>query len=67
MNWCCTLKTALSDIEVDSEEIEKRTLRSVPGHSSDKDYEFGVLCEFAYKVSCLLHVYSISFLESNNI
>ena len=50
VNWCCHLKTALSDIEVDSDDIEKRELRSVPGHDADKEYEFGVLCEFAYKV-----------------
>lgn len=48
VNWSCTLKSAISDIEVDKVELSGRTLLSVPGHK-DK-VEFGVLISFAYKV-----------------
>jgi valyl-tRNA synthetase len=57
VNWSCTLKTALSDIEVDNVEISGSTMlpdpngpvKKLPGHSGVKAYEFGVLVEFAYK------------------
>ena len=49
VNWCCQLRTAISDIEVEYIDIEGRTLRKVPGHG-DKLYEFGCLTEFAYPV-----------------
>lgn len=32
VNWSCALKTAVSDIEVEFEDIEKATLISVPGY-----------------------------------
>ncbi|KAG8190395.1 hypothetical protein JTE90_022038 [Oedothorax gibbosus] len=48
VNWSCTLKSAISDIEVDKLELTGRTLLSVPGHK-DKA-EFGVLVSFAYPV-----------------
>jgi valyl-tRNA synthetase len=32
VNWCCTLKTAISDIEVEHIDIEKRTMLAVPGY-----------------------------------
>eukprot|EP01132_Coremiostelium_polycephalum_P010887 gene10887-13337_t len=48
VNWSCTLKTAISDIEVDFKDLEKHTKLSVPGHSGQ--YDFGVLFEFAYPV-----------------
>ncbi|KAG5898092.1 hypothetical protein JTB14_001795 [Gonioctena quinquepunctata] len=48
VNWSCTLKSAISDIEVDKVEISGRTFLSVPGYE-DK-VEFGVLVHFAYKV-----------------
>jgi len=48
VNWCCKLQTALSDVEVEYEDLDKPTLLSVPGH--DGKYEFGVLIQFAYKV-----------------
>lgn len=48
VNWSCKLNTAISDIEVDHIQIEKRTKLKVPGHQGE--YEFGVLTEFAYKV-----------------
>ncbi|GFR43813.1 hypothetical protein Agub_g4939 [Astrephomene gubernaculifera] len=46
VNWCCRLKTAVSDIEVDYIDIPKRTLMNVPGYS--EPVEFGVLTSFAY-------------------
>ncbi len=33
VNWCCRLKTAVSDIEVDYVDIPKRTLMTVPGYT----------------------------------
>lgn len=49
VNWSCTLKSAISDLEVENMPLTGRTLLSVPGHG-DKKYEFGVLISFAYKV-----------------
>ena len=48
VNWSCTLKSAISDIEVDKVEVPGRTLMAVPGYK-DK-VEFGVIISFAYKV-----------------
>ena len=48
VNWSCTLKSAISDIEVDKIEIPGRTFLSVPGYT--EKVEFGVLVSFAYKV-----------------
>lgn len=50
VNWCTKLKTALSNLEVDSMELEGRTLLSVPDHDPAKKYEFGVLISFSYQV-----------------
>lgn len=48
VNWSCSLRSAISDIEVDKIEIPGRTFLSIPGY--DKQVEFGVLILFAYKV-----------------
>ena len=48
VHWCCQLNTALSNEEVDHEEIKGRTLKKVPGY--DKPVEFGVLTSFAYEI-----------------
>ncbi|SPP72882.1 blast:Valine--tRNA ligase [Drosophila guanche] len=48
VNWSCTLRSAISDIEVDKVEIPGRTFLSIPGY--DEKVEFGVLVKFAYKV-----------------
>lgn len=48
VNWCCALRSSISDIEVDKIDIPGRTFLSVPGYT-DK-VEFGVLHLFAYKV-----------------
>jgi len=50
INWSCKLKSAISDIEVDHEDIEGGHMRSVPGHTKQAKYEFGMFTEFAYKV-----------------
>ncbi|CAI0409944.1 unnamed protein product, partial [Linum tenue] len=46
VNWDCTLRTAISDIEVDYMDIKERTKLKVPGY--EKEAEFGVLTLFAY-------------------
>jgi len=48
VNWSCTLRSAISDIEVDKVELAGRTLLSVPGYK--EKIEFGVIVSFAYKV-----------------
>ncbi|XP_071489164.1 valine--tRNA ligase-like [Diadema antillarum] len=48
INWSCTLKSAISDIEVEKRELTGRTYLAVPGY--EQKVEFGVLVEFAYKV-----------------
>ncbi|XP_071548302.1 valine--tRNA ligase isoform X2 [Panulirus ornatus] len=48
VNWSCTLKSAISDIEVEKKELPGRTELPVPGYK-DK-VEFGVLISFAYQV-----------------
>ncbi|XP_066148110.1 valine--tRNA ligase [Euwallacea fornicatus] len=48
VNWSCTLKSAISDIEVDKVELPGRTFLSVPGY--EEKIEFGVLVHFAYEV-----------------
>lgn len=48
VNWSCSLRSAISDIEVDKIEIPGRTFLSIPGY--EKQVEFGVLVLFAYKV-----------------
>ena len=46
MNWCCTLKTAISDIEVDYMDLDTATELPVPGYA--EKVEFGALTSFAY-------------------
>nr|CAB3267596.1 valine--tRNA ligase-like [Phallusia mammillata] len=48
VNWSCTLKSAISDIEVNKQELPGRTMLSVPGY--EEKVEFGVLISFAYPV-----------------
>lgn len=49
VNWCCTLQSAISDIEVDSVSLTGRTKITVPGY--DKPVVFGVLASFAYPIA----------------
>jgi valyl-tRNA synthetase len=46
VNWCCKLRTAVSDIEVDYIDLPKRTGVTVPGY--DQPVEFGAITSFAY-------------------
>ncbi|KAJ3609329.1 hypothetical protein NHX12_023852, partial [Muraenolepis orangiensis] len=46
VNWSCSLESAISDIEVESQELSGRTLLSVPGY--DRKVEFGTMVTFAY-------------------
>jgi len=46
VNWCPHLRTALSDLEVDHEDIPGKTYLKIPGY--DDTVEVGVLCEFKY-------------------
>mmetsp|Transcript_117662 Transcript_117662/g.374914 ORF Transcript_117662/g.374914 Transcript_117662/m.374914 type:complete len:1058 (-) Transcript_117662:344-3517(-) len=48
VNWCPHLRTALSDLEVDHEEIPGITYLEIPGY--DQKVEVGVLCEFKYQI-----------------
>lgn len=48
VNWCCALRSSISDIEVDKIDLTGRTLLSVPGYN--EKVEFGVLHLFAYKI-----------------
>ncbi|GAB0089448.1 Valyl-tRNA synthetase [Sergentomyia squamirostris] len=48
VNWSCTLRSAISDIEVDKIELPGRTFLTIPGY--EKQVEFGVLVSFAYKI-----------------
>lgn len=48
VNWSCTLRSAISDIEVDKKELTGRTLLAVPGY--DEKVTFGVITKFAYKL-----------------
>lgn len=50
VNWSGKLKTALSDLEVDMKEIGPRTWLPAHNHDPKKQYPFGVMWSFAYKV-----------------
>ena len=50
VNWSCALRTAISDLEVESIELDGPTKMKVPGHDPEKEYEFGTLTHFTYKV-----------------
>ncbi|XP_003240691.1 valine--tRNA ligase isoform X1 [Acyrthosiphon pisum] len=47
VNWCCSLQSTVSDIEIDHKEISGRTYISLPGNN--KPAEFGILTDIAYK------------------
>uniref|UniRef100_A0A0E0CU02 valine--tRNA ligase n=1 Tax=Oryza meridionalis TaxID=40149 RepID=A0A0E0CU02_9ORYZ len=46
VNWDCTLRTAISDVEVDYLDIKEETMLKVPGYNTT--VQFGVLISFAY-------------------
>lgn len=49
VNWCSALNTAISDLEVEYEELKTPRSLKVPNHQR-KAYEFGYLTHFAYQV-----------------
>eukprot|EP01034_Spumella_vulgaris_P030049 gene30049-37201_t len=50
INWSCALQSAISEIEVDYQDLEGRTFLPGPGHKKCPTYEFGMITSFAYKV-----------------
>nr|CAH7743158.1 unnamed protein product [Callosobruchus chinensis] len=48
VNWCCVLRSAISDIEVEHLSLDGPTRIEVPGYS--EPVEFGSIFLFAYKV-----------------
>eukprot|EP01083_Nonionella_stella_P024627 67898_1 len=48
VNWSCHLHTAISDCEVDKEDLPGRRMLTVPGHGHK--VEFGVMHKFGYKL-----------------
>ena len=50
VNWSSHLRTALSDLEVDHIDITTPIKLKVPGHDPNKEYTFGTLTEFSYKI-----------------
>ena len=50
VNWSCSLKSAISDLEVEFEEFKGSTRKQIPGYPKSRTFEFGVLHKFAYKV-----------------
>lgn len=49
VNWCCSLQSAISDIEVDHLHLTGPTELAVPGY--DKPVTFGKMYDFAYKTA----------------
>ncbi|KAI8884165.1 hypothetical protein K501DRAFT_284983 [Backusella circina FSU 941] len=64
VNWCVTLNTALSNLEVDNKELPGRTLMNVSGYDAKDKFEFGVLNEFAYLTEDFERFYPASMLET---
>lgn len=48
VNWSCSLESAISDVEVESFEVQGKTEISVPNY--DRNVTFGVITDIAYKV-----------------
>ena len=48
VNWCCALQSAISDVEVDTIDVEKNAKIAVPGY--EKKVDMGQLTHIAYKV-----------------
>ena len=48
VNWCCKLRTAVSDIEVEHIDVDAATLLPVPGYA--EPVEFGSIISFAYPI-----------------
>lgn len=51
VNWSSYLRTAISDLEIEYMELTGPTMvGKIPGHDPNREYEFGALTEFKYKV-----------------
>ena len=50
VHWCSALNTAISDLEVEYLDLDQPKKLKVPGHDPNKQYDFGYIQEFAYKV-----------------
>eukprot|EP00792_Barthelona_sp_PAP020_P005460 TRINITY_DN2657_c0_g1_i1.p1 TRINITY_DN2657_c0_g1~~TRINITY_DN2657_c0_g1_i1.p1 ORF type:complete len:1023 (+),score=326.65 TRINITY_DN2657_c0_g1_i1:29-3097(+) len=50
VNWDCTLRTAISNVEVEKVEVKKKTFFNVPNHPKTEKYIFGVLEYFYYPI-----------------
>ena len=50
VNWSPTMKTAISDLEVEHIDIPAFHKMAVPGHDPNRKYEFGVMIHFKYRV-----------------
>lgn len=48
VNWCCALQSAISDVEVEFEDVPPNAKFTVPGYSGKVD--MGVLTHIAYKM-----------------
>lgn len=48
INWSCSLESAISDVEVENLEIHGKTEVAVPNY--DKNVQFGIITNIAYKV-----------------
>ena len=48
INWSCSLESAISDVEVENLEIHGKTEVAVPNY--DKNIQFGIITNIAYKV-----------------
>ena len=47
VNWCCHLRSTISDVEVDNVALEGKTEMTVPGY--EEKVTFGLLDSFAYR------------------
>lgn len=48
VNWCCALQSAISDVEVEFEDVPANTKVTIPGYSGKVD--MGLLTHIAYKL-----------------
>eukprot|EP00758_Cryptobia_borreli_P005671 Tbor_TRINITY_DN4958_c0_g1::TRINITY_DN4958_c0_g1_i1::g.9618::m.9618/K01873/VARS, valS; valyl-tRNA synthetase len=48
VNWCCALQSAISDLEVETEEVLKEAKFTIPNYA--KKVQMGTLTHFAYKI-----------------
>eukprot|EP01101_Sappina_pedata_P002068 TRINITY_DN12344_c0_g1_i1.p2 TRINITY_DN12344_c0_g1~~TRINITY_DN12344_c0_g1_i1.p2 ORF type:complete len:1330 (-),score=738.37 TRINITY_DN12344_c0_g1_i1:45-4034(-) len=61
VNWCCKLKSAISDIEVEHVELKGPTELRVPGY--EEKQKFGIIENFVYQIAPLNPTDEPEFLE----